>query len=238
MMRKTTGLASVRKPCCSCFASQPPMKLMRWRKKYTRVEHVMMDLTTHPNWPSRMKAAQILGNIRDSRATAPLIQALGDVVWEVQQSAIEALGKRRDIAAIGALIHILESAHRPVRTSAVEALGRIGTPAIGPLLEALSTKNLDRREGVVAALGKIGDTQAVPFLMTLLKQEKNWAIRNKAVWALGEIADDRAKDVLHEIFRNSMGDIRKNAAEALQKIGTPILFSLVSLSLWRILSLL
>ena len=213
-----------------------PIKLMRWRQKYTRVEHVMTELTTHPNWPSRMKAAQALGNIRDSRATAPLIQALGDVVWEVQQSAVEALGKRRDISAIGELIHILESVHRPVRTSAVEALGRIGTPAVTPLLKALSTKNLDRREGVVAALGKIGDAQAVPFLMALLKQEKSWGVRNKVVWALGEIADGRAKDMLREIFQTSMGDIRKNAAEALQKIGAPILTGLVSLTLCRILS--
>ena len=196
----------------------------------------MMVLITHPSWPSRMKAAQTLGNSRDCRATDPLILALGDVAWEVRQSAVEALGKRRDIAAIGALIHILESVHRPVRTSAVKALARVGIPAVGPLLEALSTKNLDRREGVVAALGKIGDVQTVPFLMALLKQEKSWAVKNEAVLALGEIADGRAERMLREVFQNSVGELRKNAAEALQKIGAPVLIGLISLPLWQILS--
>lgn len=67
-------------------------------------------------------AALALGEIGDSRAVKPLINALGDDNWEVRSSVAKALGKIGDDRAIQPLIEMLQDRSENVRWHAVQAL--------------------------------------------------------------------------------------------------------------------
>jgi len=110
---------------------------------------------------ARKAAAWALGEIKDSRAVEPLINALEDWYKFVRNAAVEALVK--------------------IGEPAVE-------PLIAAWKDKNFARNLsdifDAYRAVAEVLAKIGEP-AVGFLIAALKDE-NWYIRNAAAWALGE----------------------------------------------------
>jgi len=70
-------------------------------------------------------AALALGEIGDSRAVEPLINALGDENWEVRSTVAKALGKISDDRAIQPLINLLNDKNENVHWHAVQALEAI-----------------------------------------------------------------------------------------------------------------
>lgn len=74
----------------------------------------------------RWSAVEVLGEIGDTEAIEPLIQALKDKDEDVRRNAVEALGKIGDTRAVEPLIQALEDKNADVRETAVEALGKIG----------------------------------------------------------------------------------------------------------------
>ena len=69
-----------------------------------------------------------MGEMRDSTAVNPLIQALGDADTIVRAEAARALGRIGDIEAGQRLIHMMNDEAPDVREAAVEALARLGAP--------------------------------------------------------------------------------------------------------------
>lgn len=89
----------------------------------------------------RLAAASALGKIGDSRAVAPLIDALGDQDG-VQEVAALALGEIGDKRAVDALINTLGDGNWEVRSSEAKALGKIGDDqALHPLVNLLGDKS-------------------------------------------------------------------------------------------------
>jgi hypothetical protein len=89
----------------------------------------------------------------------------------------------------------------------VEAFGAAGAPAVPALIQALGDSDWDVRRASAEALGKLGDPQAVPALIQALgmRQRRRW--------------DSRA--------RAHPSAVRRAAAEALVKIGTPAVPALI-----------
>lgn len=87
----------------------------------------------------REKAAEDLGELGDSRAIKPLIEALRkDQSVHVRQRAAYALGQLGDAQASGPLVQALEDKSPSVRREAVEALGRLGYfSVVAPLIQAI-----------------------------------------------------------------------------------------------------
>ena len=74
----------------------------------------------------RLRAAEALGKIGDTRAVEPLIQALKDKRVSVQMNTAEALGKMGDERAVKPLIQALKDEYDSVRREAAETLGKMG----------------------------------------------------------------------------------------------------------------
>jgi hypothetical protein len=71
------------------------------------------------------KAADALGDMKDTKAVEPLVEALDDSSDDVRQAAAKALGDISDDRAIAPLTHALDDRYRGVRDCASYALQKI-----------------------------------------------------------------------------------------------------------------
>ena len=94
----------------------------------TMATQVMTDRLFSPasSVHERRIAAVVMGEMRDSTAVNPLIQALGDSDPVVRAEAARALGRIGDIEAGQRLIHMVNDKAPDVREAAIEALARMG----------------------------------------------------------------------------------------------------------------
>jgi HEAT repeat protein len=124
---------------------------------------------------------------------------------------------------------IIESLADPdirVKIKAVDLLGarqaNEGVDPIGQMLFLRSTEPLVKLHAT-AALGRIGDARGTMPVMQYLQQETESGdddrARGTAVFALGEIGNDRSNELLSQIVADDKSDmVRKLAQEAIEKI--------------------
>jgi phycocyanobilin lyase subunit alpha len=121
------------------------------------MEQAIANLTG-PDLGLRFYAAWWIGrfNVRDGRAVARLIEALGDEAdrtpeggYPLRRNAARALGKLGDMSAVPGLIAALDCADRYVREAAAESLGMLGDRAAVPGLVARLRVGLDDAGGLV-----------------------------------------------------------------------------------------
>jgi HEAT repeat protein len=109
-----------------------------------------------------------------------------------------------------------------VRIKAIDVLGARGSNDAVPVMD----QDLFLRETppveklhLVAALGRVGDARGTLPIVQYLDQTDDTPSRGTAVFALGEIGDPRANDMLIQIVRgDKTAMVRKLAEEALEKI--------------------
>ncbi|MBR8837738.1 MAG: HEAT repeat domain-containing protein, partial [Stigonema ocellatum SAG 48.90 = DSM 106950] len=166
----------------------------------------------------RTRAAEALGEIKDSQAVAALIQALNDEDSDVRYSAANALGEIKDTQTVAALIQALNHEDYYVRRIAAEALGKIkDTQTVAALIQALNHQYSDVRSRAAYALGEIKDSQAVAALIQALNDEDSH-VRSRAADALGEIKDTQAVAALIQALNHEDYYVRYSAANALGEI--------------------
>jgi hypothetical protein len=132
----------------------------------------------------RQRAAIALGNLGNTEAVEPLINALKDEDNFVRNFVVRSLGKLGDPRAADALIQAMNDENLLVRRSAVIALGNLGSSkAVDPLIK--TTKNGDDlvRRAAVEALGNLGDARGTETLIEALR-DKDIYVRNGAAEAL------------------------------------------------------
>ena len=145
-------------------------------------------------------AIKALGNLRDPRAVAPLIEMLGHTYNDDQTAATEAIGK----------------------------IGRAAVPELLDALERRESRRVDgavvmhRRIGAIEALAGLRSEEAVGPLIAVL-QDKEDSLRVEAARALGEIGwrvvGDRATQALSRAAVHPNIDIRGAALRALNRLG-------------------
>ncbi len=140
-------------------------------------------LGAEPPWTVRGTAAQLLGRLRDSRATLPLIDLLADPDESVRVTAIWALTRIRDARATGALRTALRDESSVVRSWAALGLGRLRDRESIPELIAILQDEPIVRYRAAAALGMIGDRSAAKPLGRQLLRGGFWH-RVRALFAL------------------------------------------------------
>jgi HEAT repeat protein len=132
-----------------------------------------------PDDDVRWHAANALGDIKDTRAVEPLIEALQ--VKDLQWHAARSLGEIKDTRAVEPLIAALNDKDLEFREQVALSLGQINDPrAVAPLIALLKAPALkdpalmdaDRkvRSAAAAALGNIGSPEAVNFLLTAFRE--------------------------------------------------------------------
>ena len=196
----------------------------------------------------RINAAGELGRIGDPRAVPVLVQACKKKKMHsllVQTYASIALGDIRNPQAVPALIKALNDKDIDGFTyrCAIKALIAIGDPqAASALIRGLKDDDTEVRIKAAIALGRWKSREAVPALITALKDSSSAVTRymfendgtqtplltqwvcNEAAGALGEIGDARAVPALSEAWQNKRYGIRTGgcAIRALGAIGGPL----------------
>jgi len=137
----------------------------------------------------------------------------------------EALDKLRHIGEPKAQEILIQGLTDPdirVKIRAIDILGAqqatIAVPLLNQQLYLRETQPVVKLH-IVAALGRIGDSRGTLPIIEYLKEAPNDQARGTAVFALGEIGDPHASDILVQTVtndRNAM--VRKLAQESLEKI--------------------
>jgi len=187
-------------------------------------------------------AAEALVKLGDRSAVAPLIQILtGHDTTNVTSKGLiinSGLGFTAGWQLTAA----------QTRTRAAQALGIVQAPeAVDPLIESLKDKDPVFRAAVATALGQIRSPKAVdplqdailPYYLTIAptnsgfviydgavkipdehrrETEKDANVRASIVWALGQIADPKARETLQKAINDQNSLVRDAAVEAIARI--------------------
>lgn len=119
-----------------------------------RAEAMLLDLKDS-HWLNRKYAAEVLGELKEQRAVAPLVEALTDEVGDVRQRAYDSLIKLGS-ASVPSLIPLLVSEEDELRQSATEILRKIGKPAVEPLATALTDADDRLKTRIMKVLDRMG----------------------------------------------------------------------------------
>lgn len=141
----------------------------------------------------RAMAAEKLGRLHASRATADLIKAVNDPVREVRIVAARALGIVKSDQALQSLTELL--------VPGSEDPGYVS-------LRVVKT-----------AIRKYGE-EAIPHLIPLLGHP-SWRVRSQAVDLIGEAGGMASAERLISLLEDTEPDVRAKAAKALGRIKTP-----------------
>ena len=138
---------------------------------------------------------------------------------------VQELNKLRDVPDPDADRLLIESLSDPdirVKMKALDLLGyRETNSAVEPISQMLFLRSTEPavRLHAVAALGRIGDAQGSLPIMQYLQEETDDQGRGTAVFALGEIGNDKATPVLIKCADEDPSPmVRRLSKEALQKI--------------------
>ncbi len=189
---------------------------------------IQIDLLKDPDWVVRREAAITLGEMGDERCVEPLAAALRDGDWQVREVAIEGIGqigspavevllkllrdwdvRKSAIMALGKIRdeRVLEPLMQQLRNDefmedATDALVHLGEPALPGLIKALKDKEELVRKQAVIALGRIKSPEAIDPLIEML-QNKDWFTRLTAAAALEAIGDERGREAIKPLLKDS-----------------------------------
>jgi hypothetical protein len=119
-----------------------------------KADAMLLDLKD-PHWLNRKYAAEILGELKESRAVGPLVEALMDEVGDVRQRAYDSLIKIGS-SAVPSLVPLLVSEEDELRQSATEIIRKIGKPAVEPLATALAEADDRLKTRIMKVLDRMG----------------------------------------------------------------------------------
>ncbi|SRR5579875_1270197 len=159
-------------------------------------------------------------NLRSAEA------GLGDADPRVRVEALRQLRDVKDPRADFLLIRAISDPDTRVRVKAIDMLGARGNKdAVEPMCQLLFLRSTEPvvRMHIAAALGRIGDERAAKPLIQYLYEATDERSRGTAVFALGEIGDRSATDVLTTAATEDPSPtVRRLAQQAIQKINGEI----------------
>ena len=119
-----------------------------------KADAMLLDLKD-PHWLNRKYAAEILGELKETRAVEPLVEALTDDVGDVRQRAYDSLIKIGG-SAVPSLVPLLVSEEDELRQSVTEIIRKIGKPAVEPLATALAEADDRLKTRIMKVLDRMG----------------------------------------------------------------------------------
>lgn len=138
----------------------------------------------------RLELIESMTPIKDSWASAVLLESLDDTNEEIRTMIIQELGKRDDLSleiVIEKLLHPLWY----VKSSALKILGLKRDKGMLMHIEALITEpNVEVRRAVASALGDIGGKKSLALLLKLSK-DRNQFVRTSAEEAIAKVSNIR-----------------------------------------------
>jgi HEAT repeat protein len=162
----------------------------------------------------RVRAAERLARLGDTKAVQPLIDALtGAKEIQVRVKAAEALGALRDRRAVDSLVSTSRAQETEVRAASVTALGLIADhTAAEALFVAARDGETIVREAAVRSLSALGISveKVSPDLSS-----SNWQVRAAAVTTLARLGDRGALPLIVAALKDSDSRVRSESARTL-----------------------
>jgi HEAT repeat protein len=186
-------------------------------------------------------AINALGGIASEEAVTALVSVLSNGSEDKKFAVLLALGNIRSDSAIPDIIEVLKDKKSFDNGYAAYALGQIGSPkAIPALINRLNeilpiTDKGSEAAYIIQALGRLRAETAIPIIIRFLSNDKtlneidpenallsngNWYVREKAVYALGEIGSEKVIPFLIAALEDENWYVRIAASEALKKVGS------------------
>jgi HEAT repeat protein len=132
---------------------------------------------------------------------------------EVQRRALESLAYVCNETVIASIREAYASCHEKLRISAVFAMGRSAdTRWEQKTKQELFSINPEMRYEAARACGELQLSEAVSMLEDLT-EDADAEVQQAAIWALGQIGGDRAREIL-EHYRQVSDEALRSAAEA------------------------
>lgn len=203
---------------------------------------IQIDLLKDSDWVVRREAAITLGEMGDERCVEPLCKALRDGDWQVREVAIEGLGqigspavellikllrdwdvRKYAIAALGKIRDervldplMLQLKNDEFKDDATNALVELGEPSVSRLVKALKDKDEMVQKQAIMALGRIKSAETIDPLINMLT-DKDWFTRLTVAAALEAIGDDRGRDAIKPLMKDSDMVVRMRVERILAK---------------------
>lgn len=166
----------------------------------------------------RTEAALSLGDLESEDAVPALAARFTDSAPAVRQAAVMALGKLGFATAFEAVARALAEGPPDLRFQAATSLAEIDAErAREPLLAALADSDGQVVGAVAVALGAIGEARAIAPLAALLESWTRPETRFDIAYALADLGDARAVDVLGGFVDD--GRVGWDAIDALERLG-------------------
>ncbi|HEY6393845.1 MAG TPA: HEAT repeat domain-containing protein [Candidatus Binataceae bacterium] len=147
---------------------------------------------------------------------------LKDADPNVRVTELNKLRNLQDKEVDPILIQSMSDPDIRVKMKAVDILGaRESNDAVAPMSQLLFLRSTEPivKLHLAAALGRIGDINGELPVMQYLEEQTDERARGTAVFALGEIGDDRATDLLtRNVAEDNSPLVRRLSQEALEKI--------------------
>jgi len=174
------------------------------------LDALLREAREQPNKRLRLRAVRSLGELKHPGAIKPLKKLMDDPDRDIVYAVQEAMSK----IALAAW----------ARNGAVIALGNIGNhKAVPALITTLADRSENVRGESARALGKLGDMAAVSWLIGLLENDENQAVRREGAAALHSIGVQSPE--VAAAFRKALGDpfweVRVEAARGLGRSDDP-----------------
>jgi hypothetical protein len=198
----------------------------------TLIEPLIRDMQAHPSELVRAAAALRLGQFVlageyeeiPANKIKPVLNALNDAYLsktepvEVRRRALEALAYHTS-DALPEFIRAayLDGAER-LRVSAVQAMGRSADEQWAKIiLDELNSTNPEMRFEAAQACGMLEIPHAVKPLSQLIDDVDD-QVQKMAIWALGEIGGDAARQVLRHVLDKNQDYLTEAADDALAEL--------------------
>lgn len=177
----------------------------------------------------RLKAVELLGNIKSEKAIRCLINAINDTSKSVRAQIVYSLRKFNKKEVVQFLINILKNDKHPsVRAEAAYSLGSIkDLSAVIPLINSLNDTDEMVRSNAVDALGLLGDTCAVIPLINAFN-DKSILVKRNVIHSLEKIKDIRAVNFLINTLNYKEYNLDSDASWALISFGELAIKPLIS----------
>jgi len=198
----------------------------------------MLALLASTDKTQRLMAIRAFCELKDPRATAPLIELLGNDCPMVRVSAAYALGRNPSPDAVQPLIQQLsQDWNGYVRKGVVWALGNCQDPkAVRPLISSLMSDIAAVRLWAASSLGQVGMVEAeayscvtIPALCSSLEYDQTPAVRSNCAWSIGQLCRAISTSDVYQLglqaLINALNDsdfgVKEDAKAALIHLGDP-----------------
>ncbi len=206
-------------------------------KPFPKVDDVL-PLLESLNIQEKMQGARIFCELTDSRSIPYLLNLLSDVCPLLRVSVAYALGRNTDLTVVEPLIDRLQNDFNGyVRKGVVWALGNCGDRrAFKPLLHSLKTDISAVRLWAASSLANIAKLQyediieAIPALISCLRQDSVAAVRSNCAWTIGQLCRELPLNVIYATAIDALIEalvededlgVKEDARASLLKVGDP-----------------